>query len=138
MRHRRAGMMHLRDIPALSRRRALDALLVHFERRAVGVVAFDRVAKTVLEIKPAHLAVGDHVEARVLLQPHRLAHRVVLDRMQRVRGDLAVIERNARLLDDFRPQQAADHVGADFGQCGLVLRRRFLNCGHAFSTIPRS
>ena len=138
MRHRRAGMVHLRDVPTLPRRRALDALLVHFQRRAVGVIAFDRLAKTVLKVEPAHLAVGDHVEARVLLQPHRLAHRLVLDGVQRVRGDLAVIERNARFLDDLRPQQAADHVGADFGQCGLGLRRRFLNSGHAFSTIPRS
>ncbi len=138
MRHRRAGMMHLRDIPTLPRRRTLDALLVHFQRRAVGVIAFHRGAKAVLEIEPAHFAVGDHVEARVLLQPHRLAHRLIFDGVQRVRGDLAVVERNARFLDDLRPQQAADHVGADFGQCGLVLRRRFLNSGHAFSTIPRS
>ena len=85
MRHRRAGVVHLRDVPTLSRRRALDALLVHFQRRAVGVIAFHRRAKTVLEIEPAHLAVGDHVEARVLLQPHRLAHRLVLDGVQRLR-----------------------------------------------------
>ena len=50
---------------------ALDASLVGFERRALGVVALDRGAETVLEIKPAHLAVADHVEADALLQAHR-------------------------------------------------------------------
>src|ERR1700686_5471295 len=48
-------------------------------------------------------------EARVLLQPHRLAHRLILDGVQRRGRDLAVIERNARFLNDLWPQQAADH-----------------------------
>ncbi len=71
MRHRGPGIVHLRDVPALQRRRALDAALVDLERGALGVIALDRGAKTVLEIEPAHLAVADHVEAGTFLQPHR-------------------------------------------------------------------
>jgi hypothetical protein len=55
-------------------------------------------------------------EADALLQPHRFPHRLVLDRMQAGRIERALVEPLARLDHGRRPQQAADHVGADGAQ----------------------
>ena len=93
-----AGMLQRRDFPALSGRRALDAPLVDVQRGAAGVVAFDRGAKAVLKVEPPHLAVGDYIKARVLLQSHGPAHRLVFDRAEGIRTDRAVIEAGAPLL----------------------------------------
>ncbi len=61
----------------------------------------------------AQLAVGDHVEAGLLLEPHRLVDRAVLDLLERGGGELAALELVAGGLELGRAQQAAYHVAAD-------------------------
>ena len=82
-----------RHLPAPQRGAALHAPRIGLNRAGAGIEAFDRSAKAVLEIQPAHLAVADHVEADALLQLHRGAHRLVLDCTQRRGVELALIER---------------------------------------------
>ena len=69
-----------RQIEALERLRARDALVVKIERRAAAVVTRDGFAKAVLKIEPAKLAVGDNVKADSLLQADRAIDRVVFGR----------------------------------------------------------
>ena len=113
MRHRGPDIVHLRDVPALQRRRALHAALVDLERGALGVIALDRGAKTVLEIQPAHLAVADHVEAGTFLQPHRGLDYGILDGPKTGLVDTPLVKIDARVFQVLRTQQAADHVGPD-------------------------
>ena len=63
--------------------------------------------------------VADDIEARILLQTYGIAHGLVLDGAKLRRRDRTVVEAHARLAQRCRPEQAADHVGADFGQIGL-------------------
>ena len=106
-------MLLHRHLPAPQRGAAFDALGIGLDRAGAGIEALDRGAEAVLEVQPAHLAVADHVEANPLLEFHRGAHRLVLDRAKRCGVELALIESFARLDHGSRPQQAADHVGAD-------------------------
>ncbi len=115
VRDRRALLVQ-RDFPAPQRGGVLDALRVDLHGAGGGVVALHRRAETVLEIQPAHLAVTDDVETDAFLEPDRIADRVVLDAAQLGGVDLALLQQRPRLLHGRRPQQAADHIGADGSQ----------------------
>ena len=84
----------------------------------------DRRAEAVLEVQAAHLAVRDHIQPDAFLQAHGAAHRLVLHHAQRFRGQLPVVEADARFPEARRAQQAADDVGTDglqIGHCGSPL-----------------
>jgi len=63
-----------------------------------GVVAGHRLAKAVLKIEPAVLAVGHHIQAYLLLQRHGVPHFPILDRPQLFYRDFAFIKTGARLF----------------------------------------
>ena len=121
MRHGGAGVMHGRNVPALSGRRPLNPLLIDLERRRRGVIAFNGGAKTILEVEPADFSVADDIEPDIFLQPDGRAHRIILDCVQCLRCDLALVERNARLPHCHRPQQTAHNVGTDFCEFRLIF-----------------
>ena len=62
---------------------------------------------------PPVLAVGDRFEPDLLLQPHRLADRLVLDAGKLGRGELVAVARLARPAQLLRAQQGADMIGAE-------------------------
>ena len=63
MRDRRSRTGEIRDVPPAQGIAALGAFLMHLEVVRAGVIAANRKAEAVLEVEPAHLAVGDHIEA---------------------------------------------------------------------------
>ena len=71
----------------------------------------DRKPKTVLEIQPADLAVGDDIEADGLLEFNEIANTGKLDLTKRVQGQRSIIDALSRFPPGSRPQQAADHIG---------------------------
>ncbi len=66
-----------------------------------------------VEIRAAELAVGDRLQAGVLLHLHDLGDRAILDRPQVRRRDLAARLPVARLQQVLRAQEAADVIGAE-------------------------
>jgi hypothetical protein len=72
----------------------------------------DRLRQLALEGEPSHLAVGDDVQARFLLEPDRLVDGAVLNPLELWRSDLAAVQPVARLEQPSRPEEASDHVGA--------------------------
>jgi hypothetical protein len=63
------------------------------------------------------------------LFPDRPFDLAVLDRAQRLGGNLVAVTLGARLLQRWRPQQAADMVGAEWRRGAL---HRFLPAGTLF------
>src|SRR5207237_9991960 len=94
-------------------RRAAGALLLCVYSIGTGVIAAHREAEAVLEVEPAHFAVGDDVEADRLLQRDMALDAFELHTGKLGGAELARLERQARLFPFRRPQQAAHHVGAD-------------------------
>ena len=76
---------------------------------------FVRFGKLALERDAAHLAVGDHFEARLFLEPHDLVHRRVLDPLELSRMDVA---HGVAFTGGFQPrraEQATNGVGPGLG-----------------------
>ena len=74
--------------------------------------ALDGVGQRAGEMRSALLAVGDHVEARTLLQRDRPVDGRVLDALELRGRELAVLVLTARLEQLGRPQQRADRLGS--------------------------
>ena len=74
--------------------------------------AVDRLDDLALERQPAHLAVGDHREAGVLLQRHAEVDGAIFDDLEGGPADAPRRQRRLRLEQRGRAQQAADNVGA--------------------------
>src|SRR5258706_9561282 len=112
MHDRSAGCGEVRDLPARERGGA-GALLLCLDRLAAGVIAADREAEAVLEVEAAHLAVADDIETDLLLQFEVPLRARLRDAGKILGAHLSRLEGEARLFPVRRPQQAADHVGAD-------------------------
>ena len=70
-------------------------------------------------------AVGDDLQANILLQAHNLLHRFMLDLQQLRRRHPPLARSLARIDEPLRPDQAADMVGAKrrsgaFGHLGSL------------------
>jgi len=110
--HRMAGKADLAD----DAQRLVDAdaaLEVHAGVELDRRDALKMFQKIEVPVSPAELAVGDRLQAdRLLLadEGHDLA---VLDRFERGVGDLRTFALLTGELQRWRPQQAADHVGAE-------------------------
>ena len=76
-----------------------------------------------MEIGAAELAVGDPLEADLLLPPDHLADALVLDGAQRRRVDLVGEELLPRLAQGGGTQEAADVIGAERRGHWLLPRR---------------
>src|SRR5262249_18495652 len=113
MRHRGPDIVHMRDVPALQRRRAFHAALVDLERRTLGVVALDSRAKAVLEIQPPHLAVADHVEASTFLQLDCGDYCGIFYGSKAALVDAPLVELHTRVFQVLRAQQATHYVSPD-------------------------
>jgi hypothetical protein len=68
-----------------------------------------------VEESAAELPIGDPLEADRFLSLHDLADRLVLDATEVVLTDLIFLESIARVFQVFRPEEAADMVGAERG-----------------------
>src|SRR5215204_589225 len=101
------------NFPALQRRRTFYTAFVAMQSRLLRVETFHRRAETVLKIEPAHLAVGDYVQAGSFLQAHGTLHRLVFNRAKFTAADLTLVETHTRLLQCLGAQEAADHVSPD-------------------------
>src|SRR4029079_13991345 len=77
----------------------------------------------------AELAVRDLLEPDLLLLPDERADFAVLDRLKVRRGDLALRELFASILESSSAEKAADHVGPERGLAALhgsaILSMRF-------------
>ncbi len=106
-----AADMHCRrpeaDLGAVAPAEARDIFAV------VGLDALEPLEKIHMEISAAELAVGDPLEADVLLRAHDLADAFVLDCMQVFRREAAGGEFLPRLPQALGTQEAADVVGAE-------------------------
>ena len=79
----------------------------------MGLDALEALEEIDVEIGAAELAVGDPLEADVLLRADDLADAFVLDRVKVFRGKAAGGEFLPRLLQAFGSQETADMVGAE-------------------------
>ena len=109
------------QLPDHRKRRPLDVHLAELgappiapeERVEVPVAeAVDGRRELTLEGEPAHLAVGDDVEARLFLERDRVVHGLVLDPLERRRAQLTAAEPLLRGDQFGWAQEAADDVGA--------------------------
>ena len=82
------------------------------EFAVVGFDALEPLEEIDVEIGAAKLAVGDSLQAHVLLGAHDLADACVLDRVQVGGRKLAGREFLARLAQALGPQEAPDMIGA--------------------------
>jgi hypothetical protein len=97
------------------------AIRAHRDLVAIGRHPLDGVVEGVEEHPAAELAVRDHVEPELLLTPHDLGDRLVLERRElpavarTLLGENGMVARRVEPLDRrsqrHRAQQAADHLG---------------------------
>ncbi len=95
------------------RRELLGAVGLPDGDRDVRLDAAELLEEVDVEIGAAEFAVGDRLQAGVLLHLHDLGDRAILDRAQLRRRDLAARLLLARLEQVFRAQEAADVIGAE-------------------------
>ena len=89
-------------------------LVVEGDRPApLAVEPFHGVDEMAVEGVAAHLAVGDDVEAGVLLQCERLVHGAILDPLECRGRERTCGALGAGGLEPVRAEQAADDVGAE-------------------------
>src|SRR5207302_7725904 len=113
MDHRGARTGEIRNLPAAERRAARAAVLLRADALApAAVVAAHRKPEAVLEIEPADLAVGDHIEARAFLQLEVFLDAIEFQSAEGFPVHQPAVEAQPRLLPARRAQQAADDVGA--------------------------
>src|SRR4029079_13441153 len=102
-----------------------------------------------IEMPPraAEFAVSDGVQADVLLLPDDALDLAVFDFLERLRRHLALGAPGPRLVDRFRPQQAADVVGAEWwlqafhphtSSAISTIMRSLAHCSSSASTLPSS
>jgi hypothetical protein len=72
----------------------------------------DRLSDRPHEQEAAHLAVADDVDTRALLQGDHLIDRTVLQALEVVCREAALLERSSALLQVRRAKQRSDHLGA--------------------------
>ena len=114
---------HRADLAQLRRHRRgrgpLEVALRRAPRHRAVVLdeldALDRLGDRPHEQEAAHLAVGDDVDARALLHRDDLIDGAVLDALEVVRRQLALLEGRAGLLQVGRAQHRSDHLGAVHG-----------------------
>src|SRR5262249_8503853 len=70
----------------------------------VGPETIPRLGKLALEGQSAHLAVGNHLQARSFLQPDSLIHSAILDRFEFGAGDGA----KSQVLPGFQQLRGAE------------------------------
>jgi hypothetical protein len=85
----------------------------HRQRAALAGQAAQAGEEVHVPRLPPELAVGDPLEPGRLLEPHRLAHRLVLRGGQRGRVDAPVLVIPPPRLEGGRPEQAAHVVGPE-------------------------
>ena len=101
-------------------------------RRELAVTDLDAVQPLQeIDVKEgaAELAVGDSLQAHVLLGMHDFADAIVLDRVQLLRRHMAGGEALARCSQPLRAQIAADMVGAKWRTGHSSSLRRVFGCG---------
>ena len=104
-------------------RREIDVALVAVKMHGDVLLDLLHAADLVHEVhvprRAAKFAVGDALQADVLLHLHGSADRIVLDCLQLRRADAAVLVILARAQQLLRPQQAADVIRAKWRLCEL-------------------
>jgi len=93
----------------------LVALVVPERNRPAGaaVEAFERLDEMAEERVAPHLAIGDDVEAGILLQGDRFVDGPILDALEFRGGQATCFEGRARVLQILRPEQAADDIALE-------------------------
>src|SRR5262249_4217635 len=108
---------HLVDDAHHGRRQLLGAVRALDHHRDVGLHAAQLLEEIDVEVGAAELAVGDRLQPDILLEPDDLGDRLVLDLAQLGRREVALRLFLARLEEVFRPEEAADVVGAEWRFC---------------------
>src|SRR5262249_1031926 len=110
------------DIGGLERRGAARRV-VKVERRGFGSQSLDRIDEAEKPRPAAKLAVGDRLQADLLLQPDRLPDAAVLHRAKRRLDHAAGVEFAKGIFQLLRPQHAPDMLGPERR---TVIARRHL------------
>ena len=95
------------------------------EFAVMGLDAFQALEEIDVKKGAAELAVGDPLQAHVLLRAHDLADALVLDRVKIARRQSAAGEPLARLSQTLGPKITADMVGAERRTGHRFLPREF-------------
>ena len=106
------GVAHLVDHADHRRGQFLGAVRLPDRDRDVGLDAAELLEEVDVEIGAAELAVGDALEADVLLELHDLGDRLVFDLAQLLGRDVAARLLGAGFEQVLRAQEAADVVVA--------------------------
>ena len=109
----RADALQLRDDDRTLEDEFVALLVVERDRPAAElVVAFRRIDQMTEERITPHLAIGDHVQARLRLQGNGFIDGAIFDLLELGIADLARAVSLARFLQISRAQQTAHHITA--------------------------